>query len=115
MDERKQMGDDNVKMREVTLTEDDWIYLQNKLESILETEDDDLLEAISATIFAELAGIWETSEEELKAMLLKAEKKLEAIKTLFLPLPEWVEWEEVQMSIEASKMLKLKEILEAED
>ena len=42
-------------------------------------------------------------------------KKLEAIKTLFLPLPEWIEWEEGPMSIEASKMLKLKKILEAEE
>jgi len=58
------MGDDNIQTREVSLTEDQWIYLQNKLESILETEKDDKLEIISATIFADLVGLFKTTDEE---------------------------------------------------
>ena len=63
-----------IRLREVTLTEDQWIYLQNKLESILETEEDDELEVISATIFAELVGIKETTEEEFEALTFKEGK-----------------------------------------
>ena len=54
-----------VKFREVTLSEDQWIYLQNKLESILETEKDDKLEVISATIFADLIGIKQSTKKEI--------------------------------------------------
>ena len=63
-----------MQSREVSLTEDQWIYLQNKLESILETEEDDELEVISAIIFAELVGLKETTEEEFEA-LTKGEGK----------------------------------------
>lgn len=58
----------NVQTREVTLTEDQWIYLQNKLESTLETEEDDKLEIILAniqiSITPELATLREKSSEE---------------------------------------------------
>lgn len=64
----------SVQTREVTLTEDQWIYLQNKLESILKTEEDNELEIISATIFAELVGLKETTEEEFEALTKKEEK-----------------------------------------
>ncbi len=60
-----------MQSRKVTLTEDQWIYLQNKLESILKTEEDDKLEVISATIFAKLVGLKQSSEEEVdKAKVL---------------------------------------------
>ena len=57
---------DNVKTREITFTEDQWIYLQNKLEDILETEEDTELEIISASIQAELLGLTESTEEEIE-------------------------------------------------
>jgi len=62
-----------IRLREVTLTEDQWIYLQNKLESILETEEDDELEVISATIFVELVGLKQATEEEIEKAAPEAE------------------------------------------
>jgi len=62
------MGADNVQTRELTLTVDQWIYLQNKLESILKTEEDDELEIISASIQAELVGLKKTTEEEFETL-----------------------------------------------
>ena len=72
-----------VQTREVTFTVDQWIYLQNKLESILETEEDNKLEIISASIQAELLGLTEATEEEvdkaktLQGSVLDLDSKME--------------------------------------
>ncbi len=41
------------------------------------------------------------------------EQKLEAIKNLFLPMPEWVEWEESPITVDSAKFRQLRDILQS--